>query len=161
MVISYNPIGKNLRSLFCVFLPPSSREMQLHIHAFWIRHHICSQSPIRMHDAHGLCNGQTSAPNIAEEEQDWGEQSRRRKERLEWRAGKDAGVTIHRSAGSCLREPPAAPASAPAEKRQVHFTKAPPVRSVYKPTQVGPVNKPLHSFMVFIYGNVHLIFHKY
>lgn len=30
---------------------------------------------------------------------------------------KGAGVTIHRSAGSCLREPPAAPPSDPGEKK--------------------------------------------
>lgn len=47
-IFNQNPIGRNPRTLFCVFLPPSSREIQLHIHAFWIRHHICSQSPIRM-----------------------------------------------------------------------------------------------------------------
>lgn len=48
------------------------------------------------------------------------------KQSLNRRAGNDAGVTIHRSAGSCLRVPPAAPASPPGEKRQVHFTRALP-----------------------------------
>ncbi len=54
-LFNQNPIGKNLRSLFCVFLPPSSREIQLHIHAFWIRHHICSRSPIRMQKRTASC----------------------------------------------------------------------------------------------------------
>lgn len=33
------PLGKQARSLFCVFLPPSSNEIQLQLHAIYLRHH--------------------------------------------------------------------------------------------------------------------------
>lgn len=66
------------------------------------------------------------------------------KQSVKRRAGNDAGVTIHRSAGSCLRVPPAAPASPPGEKRQVHFTRALPSNSkdgLFMPEMCGLLNK--------------------
>lgn len=38
------PLGKQARSLFCVFLPPSSNEIQLQLHAIYLRHHECGAS---------------------------------------------------------------------------------------------------------------------
>lgn len=122
----------------------------------WIRHHVCSQSSYkdaeRTPRSYSTVAGGGGGAGLRGAVVGGGGKKEAKVKSMERRGWR---FTVHRSAGSCPREPPAAPASPPAEKRQVHFTTAPPVRPIN--TYTGLLSYSRASWLLYMYGDVHLI----